>query len=256
VDLNGDLQIKTDLKELFIQKWEYYFPGASLPVCYFYTDASDIPASEKCEGCVYQQLNKVREGESICLNKQNIGCGGGRRYLGFAPQLGKKFRYFLSKGIPGEMEGERYKATPEIVDEIMKHTASFKAPSNQIVFKRWDKLGETDEPQVVIFFTSADVLSGLFTLVNYDESHPQAVFTPFGSGCATIIYYPFQEINAERPRAVLGSFDVSARPFLSPGELTLAIPWPKFIHMVENMDESFLITNSWKAVQARMQKST
>jgi len=46
----------------------------------------------------------------------------------------------------------------------------FTAPAPFVVFKRWDKLAESDRPDVVIFFARPDVLSGLFTLANYDEA--------------------------------------------------------------------------------------
>ena len=36
--------------------------------------------------------------------------------------------------------------------------------------------------------------------------------------------------------------------------LTFAIPWVKFVSMVDNMEESFLITKSWDAVHARIER--
>ncbi len=47
-------------------------------------------------------------------------------------------------------------------------------------------------------------------------------------------------------------FDSSARPFVAPDELTFAAPIKKFTAMVENMEESFLITNTWKNMQKRI----
>ncbi len=79
------------------------------------------------------------------------------------------------------------------------------------MFNRWDALDERDDRAVVIFFAPPNVLSGLFILANFDETDPQVVITPFGSGCSSIVYLPYQEIDAERPRAVLGMFDRSAR---------------------------------------------
>jgi hypothetical protein len=120
------------------------------------------------------------------------------------------------------------------------------------VFKRWDKLAESDDPAVVIFFAQPDVLSGLFALANFDESDSQPVIAPMGSGCSSIVHYPYRELQSSHPRAVLGMFDVSARPWVPPGELTLAIPWPKFLRMVSEMDESFLVTESWSKVMMRI----
>ena len=47
-------------------------------------------------------------------------------------------------------------------------------------------------------------------------------------------------------------FDVSARPYVSKDELTFAAPMTKFRWMVENMEESFLITPSWDRVRKRI----
>ena len=58
-------------------------------------------------------------------------------------------------GVVGQvMEGERYKKSPEIVDQYMKDRAPFEAPAAYIVFKRWDELCTDDEPAVVIFFAA------------------------------------------------------------------------------------------------------
>jgi hypothetical protein len=120
------------------------------------------------------------------------------------------------------------------------------------MYKRWDMLEESDEPEIVIFFAPPDVLSGLFTLSNFDETDPNSVIAPFGAGCGTIAQYPYLEGKRKHPRPVIGMFDVSARPFVSGSEISFAAPMSKFERMVENMDESFLITQSWKKVQKRI----
>ena len=92
------------------------------------------------------------------------------------------------------------------------------------------------------------------TLANFDELLPDAVFAPFGAGCASIVDYPYRELKFSEHRAVLGMFDVSARPCVPSEVLTFAGPWPKFVRMVDNMEESFLITKSWNKIRARMKK--
>jgi uncharacterized protein (DUF169 family) len=243
------------LKQQFLERWGKYTGRANLPITFYYTDqagqgGSAAPASPS--SCVICQLQTVRRGKSLCLSLETVRCSGGKRYLGFKSTLRPNFEYFLSCGIPGEMEGERYKQSPELVAEQMKHQPAFQAPGRYIVFKRWDKLDESDEPAVVIFFAPPDLLSGLFTLAGFDEAAPEAVIAPFGSGCASIVQYPYFEGLSPHPRAVLGLFDVSARPCVPAGVLTFAVPWPKFVRMVANMDESFLITASWAKVQARL----
>ncbi len=243
------------LKEDFQEKWKKYFNEADLPITFYYTDqVKDAEPAPKPTGhwCIMGDFTRIRKGTSLYFEAESIGCYGGRRYLGFGEELMPNFEYFLSFGIPGKLEGERYKKTPELVKEMMKKAPNMKAPARFIVFKRWDMIAEYDEPQVVIFFACPDVLSGLFTLANFDQVGPNAVFTPFAAGCGSIVQYPYLERNSDRPRAVLGMFDVSARPFVPENLLTFAVPMNRFITMVENMDESFLITPSWAKVNKRI----
>ena len=137
----------------------------------------------------------------------------------------------------------------------MKNMKRFKAPKQYIVFKRWDKIDVADNPDVVIFFAPPDILSGVFTLINFDEVEPDGVFAPFAAGCSTIVTHPYLEKSAQRPRAVLGMFDVSARPCVPDNTLTIAIPMNKFEKMIDNMEESFLTTQSWAKVRRRITKA-
>jgi len=248
------------IKEKFERLWKKYFNGSDLPVSFFYTGerppATEIPGPATDHRCLIGDLAKARRGKNVGFDTDAIGCPGGRRYLGFSTQLMPDFEYFLSYGKPGKLEGERYKKSPDLVREVMKRQPAFTAPGEFIVFKRWDKLIESDYPDVVIFFAAPDIISGLFTLVGFDEADPNAVFSPFGAGCSTIVQYPWLEKDADRPRAVLGMLDVSARPCVPPDRLTLSVPMKKFVRMVENMDESFLITPSWKKVRRRITVSS
>jgi len=243
------------MKDTFGLLWRKYFNKAELPISFYYTDEgghAEMVKPGSVSRCLIGALSEVRNGRSLGFDADSIGCFGGRRYAGFADKLRPNFEYFLSCGIPGQIEGERYKKSPELVKEVVKLAPAFKAPSRFIVFKRWDLLERTDEPQVVIFFAQPDVLAGLFTLANFDEAEPNGVFAPFGAGCSSIIQYPYLEGRAARPRAVIGMFDISARPHVPPDVLTFAVPMPKFLRMIKNAEESFLITDSWRKVQERI----
>jgi len=134
----------------------------------------------------------------------------------------------------------------------MKNQKDLHAEGRNIVFKRWDKLTESDQPEVVIFFAAPDVLSGLFTLANFDQTEPNGTFTPFGAGCGSIVYYPYMESKTEMQRAVIGLFDPSARPCVPKDVLTFAVPVKRFERMISLMEESFLITGTWKTVRKRI----
>ncbi len=249
--------MQIEFRDFFLKRWRKYFPGAEPPLVFFYTNDDTIaPRYPKPNvwRCVICDLARVRKGKSALFDLDVIGCGGGQRYFGFTQKLRPNFEYFLSCGLPGKVKGERYKKTPELVKKSMENQPPFAAPGKYIVFKRWDHLDESDKPLGAIFFAAADVLSGLFTLANFDESERSGVISPFGAGCSTIVYYPYIENQSDHPKAVLGMFDVSARPCVQGTDLTFAVPWKKFVRMVENMDESFLAGDSWKKVKSRIKR--
>ena len=246
------------LQQDFLDRWAKYFPGAELPVAYFYADEvseADARDSRDEEHCVVACFERVRRGHTFVFGAGSPGCKGWARYTGFSQASGPNFEYFLSYGIPGQLEGERYKQSPELVRRYVENNPPFKAPGRFIVFKRWDRLAPGDRPLAVIFFATADVLSGLFTLANYDRGDPHGVVAPMGSGCSSIVAYPWFEAQSQQPRCVLGMFDVSARPQLQPGQLTFTVPMARLEAMVANMDESFLITESWGKVRERIRRT-
>ena len=244
-------------KENFTDKWKKYFKNAEMPFVFYYSDDEKYAEYLRpVEGftCMIGQLGAVRKGKTLSFTQETFGCFGGTRYCGFPSEDNPNFKYFLSCGIPDKLEGERYKKTPGLVEEYVKRMPVPPAEGKYIVFKRWDKLDEADKPLAAIFFAPPDVLSGLFTLANFPSSDQQAVIAPFCSGCGSIISYPLTERECEEPRAVLGMFDVSARPFVKDGVLSFAVPLKKFAQMVEDMDESFLITGSWEKVSRRIER--
>ncbi|MEN6514747.1 MAG: hypothetical protein ABFC82_12480, partial [Methanoculleus sp.] len=109
----------TALRDAYIRLHERYFPGTELPIAFEIGGATvgaekvPTPKGWRCFVC---DLVKVRKGASLIFDEYSIGCRGGRFYLGYEAERFPDFRYFLSSGKPGVIEGERYKQTPEIVD--------------------------------------------------------------------------------------------------------------------------------------------
>lgn len=249
--------MKTEQRDTFIQLWKKYFGNAELPVAFYYSnEKDDVEIADKPKGhsCFICELAKVRNGKSLAFDDTNIGCAGGRRYVGFTDTIRPGFEYFLSHGNE-QMEGERYIRTPEMVKDLMKNQQHFNMSGKCIIFKRWDQLNAADEPEVVIFFASPDVLSGLFTLANFDQTDPNTTIAPFGSGCSSIVHHPMAESRSGNPRAIIGMFDPSARPCVPSDVITFAVPMKRFEKMISNMEESFLITDTWKTIRERISKS-
>lgn len=244
------------LRDRFIELWGRYFKNAELPLVYYYTrNTDDVDPAPKPRNinhsCLICDLKRVRNGRSMAFGNQNIGCAGGKRYAGFIENLPEDFDYFLSCGKKGT-EGERYKKDPETVRLMMEDYPSIRKHDKWLVFKPWDQLNEDDNPEVVVFFARPDVLSGLFMLANYDFVGNAGVISPFSSGCGSIILHPYLEKDKEKPRSVIGMFDPSARPCVRDDELTFATPFKRMEQLIEYMEESFLITDTWKKMHQRM----
>ena len=205
--------------------------------------------------CMIGYLQRARQnGETVYFDKEHFGCPGGAYYMGFMQSPRPNLEYFLSCGIPGKMEGERYVKTPELAREFITKRKPSLAPAAYCVFKPIENFQKEEKPQVVIFFASPDILSGLFTLTNYTLERVDGVYAPFGSGCSTLLSYPLKEASKEQPQAILGMFDVSARPMVERDILTLSMPYSVFLKLLENVSGSFLQTESWKKVLQRIQK--
>ena len=241
------------------EKYEKFYDRLGLsehPLGMFYSDAEPAHGIRPKGGgreCLIALLKRARHhGEVVYFDENHIGCPGGAYYMGFRAMSMPKIEYFLSCGIPGEMEGERYIKTPGGARKYFASTKPRKAPAKYGIFKSFDKLTLQEEPEVIIFFALPDVLSGLFTLTSYAAERTDAVRLPFSSGCGAIVTHPLKEAGNENPQAILGMFDISARPFVEPNVLTLAMPTKLFHMLLDSQEESFLITKSWEGVRRRI----
>jgi len=225
-----------------------------IPLGVYYSNVKPegITPKEGIQGCIigFLQYSRKRR-ETVYFDKDHFGCPGGAYYMGFREIPRPKIEYFLSCGIPGEMEGERYIKTPELAREYFQKMKPRPAPANFCIFKPIEKFNLNEKPEVVIFFVSPDILSGLFTITNYALEKTDAVLSPFGSGCSTILTYPLKYAQSE-PHAFLGMFDVSARPMVENDILTFSMSYSIFTKLLENVSGSFLETESWKKVLHRI----
>ena len=246
------------VRDRFTTLWEKYFPGAELPIALEFRDDPGTARIVPPPGgwrCLICQINKARAGTPLVFDAGSITCAGGLLYSGFSREFPREFRYFISSGKPGVVEGERYKQTPEIVDAWAESLPELPPHGTTLHVTRWDTLTGSDNPEVVVFFARPETLSGLFTLANFDRSDPNGVVCPMGAGCSAILLYPWLEQQKDEPRVVLGMFDPSARKCVPLDVLTMAFPMKRFERVVGLMEESFLITKDWETVGKRIRRS-
>ncbi|NOY85770.1 MAG: DUF169 domain-containing protein [Deltaproteobacteria bacterium] len=243
------------LKKGFLDRNEKYFPEADLPIAIFYSNDesySEFLRPKKGFACMISRLGETFGGRTIAFGAGTIGCGGGLRYSGFSTEPDPDLKFFLSCGFEGKGRGLRLKATPELVEESETDLPLPAAEGKYLVIKRIDHVSEQEDPEVIAWLCPPDILSALVHLAAFRSFDRHCVICPQSSGCGSIIRYPLMERGRTEPRAVVGMFDISARPYVEANRLSLAVPFRLFRRMVEDMDESFLITPAWKRIKRRL----
>jgi hypothetical protein len=242
-------------RDFFLKMWRKYFNNAELPLAYYYSNdpnGAEVVEPGTVNECLIAILIKARKGTPLAFTADSVGCGGGKKFMGFIDEVMPDFDCLMADGIPGKMEGLRYKKSAELARHGLENQRSFEAPGKYLVFKRWDLLDEKDEPKVAVFFAEPDVVTGLFEMAVFDRSNMDAVIAPYGSGCAQIVLQPYMQSLSKDPKACLGMFDPNARRYVGKCDLTFSVPVSRLLIMAGNMDESFMITDAWKRIQKRI----
>lgn len=92
----------------------------------------------------------------------------------------------------------------------------------------------------------------MYHIVFTRHNSPEAISTPFGSGCSATITQAVNENRRGGHRAFLGFFDPSARPYVESNVLSFTIPMSRFKEMCETMRICSLDTHAWGKIKARI----
>jgi len=206
--------------------------------------------------CVMGHVWRARRQKTAAyFDRERFGCLGGAFYLGFLkPQL-DFISYYVSTGIPGVMEGERYLASPEDVRCFFQTVDPRPAPARFCVFKGLSQFSAGETPEVVAIFARAEMMGGLHFLATFVTGDLEVVAAPFGADCSFVLTWPLHYLAQGKLKAVLGGWDPSARKYHRPDELSFAMPWELFQQMVTRWPESFLTTDTWTTVKKKIARS-
>lgn len=232
-------------------------------------------------GCVMFMLAAAAKGATAVFDRETYGCPGGGVGLGFGNTYHKFaggqecFKYFLSVGNDqweqGRQAAERVKPylRAAAYDEFTHGEGYLKSPekvqhwidglpirdndSAYVVFKPLSLVGEEEEPKAVIILGDPDQISALTVLANYDRDSNDNVIVPWAAGCQNTVLYALDEADKDRPRAILGMNDISARLVLKrrfkTDLISFTIPWKMYRAMVNNVAGSFLERPSWQELR-------
>jgi uncharacterized protein (DUF169 family) len=206
--------------------------------------------------CIIGNLWRARKkGVPAHFDQTRFGCLGGAFFLGYLkPQL-ERIIHYVSTGVPGILEGECYLESPEVTRQFYETIDPRPAPASFCVFKPLSQFTGDEEPEVVIFFARPESISGLNQLATFVTNDFEAVYSPFGAGCANIVTWPLKYVQWGLLKAVLGGWDPSDRRFLKPDEITFAVPLEMFRRMAARWPESFLTKQAWATVRKKIDLS-
>ena len=205
--------------------------------------------------CVMGKIWLARKKKSAAyFEASRFGCVGGSFYLGFhAPQL-EFIAHYISTGIPGHIEGERYLSSPEVALRFFNELPPRPAPARFCVFKPLSMFKENERPEIVTFFGRAEVMAGLCTLATFVTDDFEVVSSPFGAGCSHIVTWPLHYLGQGRMKAVLGGWDPSERKFLKTDEISFSIPYEMYLLFLERWEKSILLTQTWNGVKKKIER--
>jgi uncharacterized protein (DUF169 family) len=209
-------------------------------------------------GCVISLLTAAAKGRAAAVSQETCGCTGGLVGLGFGKEIYDTMpggiEHFLSTGRgPGHPEGEHYWKTPEFARSFVDSLPDLKIPGQFVIFRPLDEVDlQADPPELIVFYANPDQLSALVVLTNYGRPAGEHVMVRMASGCQSIGILPYAESRKDTPRAVLGMFDISARPSVDPNVLTFAVPFRMYQELEADVPGSFLEHESWAKVRARI----
>lgn len=255
------------------------------PVALLWSDKKPADAMQFTEGkwgCVMWLAVHAAKGKTAVADKKTFGCFGGGVGLGFGNQYKnfpggeESFCHFLSSGNAGRqggveisakiksfmtqesydnfLHGERYVQTPELVEKFIGNLPMAEIPAKYVVFRPLSDINPAlEKPQTIIFFVNPDQLSALTVLANYGRGDNENVIIPYAAGCQTIGIYPYRESRSDKPKAVVGLTDLSARVYVrkqlnDPHLMTFAAPFSLFEEMEHNVPGSFLERHTWQSL--------
>lgn len=229
-------------------------------------------------GCAMSLIASVAaKGRTVAFNRHTYGCWGAGVGLGFGNQYEAFpggtdcFARFLSEGnrhdpigrAIGEkmaagagarladhyLNGERYIQNSAQARRFVESLPLRDLGDRYVVAKPLERLEPSDNAISVTFFVEPDALSALVVLANYTRPEFENVAIPWAAACQVIGLFGYREAERERPRALVGMTDLSARKYvrsqLGPGVLSFTVPYALFLELEANVEGSFLQGDTW-----------
>jgi len=234
------------------------------PVAIWFTDerpAGAVQFEEGKRGCIAGMLIASSKGKAAVFDKKTYGCVGGGVGICFGDTFtkdGEPIECRLSTGdealkATGKTSkvslghGERYFASPEVVAEWRASFPYIETTKKYVVFKPLSMAKESNPPDIIFMFADPDQLSALVILSGFKRGDIINAVAPFVSACQTIAF-ACREIGKERPKGVIGFFDLSQRHRIPRDLLSYTVPYTMYKEIERNAEEGCLTEKMWEMI--------
>ncbi len=206
-------------------------------------------------GCVMGNIKRARRKQiPAYFSNEQFGCPGGAFWLGFIKPQTETIIHYVSTGIPGKINGEFYCDSPDQMRKIFSYVDPQPIEKKYCIFKPLSQFIDSEKPELVVFFTTPESLSGLHQLATFVTGDPEVVVSPWSAGCGSLLAWPRHYLSKGLNKAVLGGWDPSARKYFKKEELFFTVPFQMFKEMINRYEESFLTKDVWNAMVKRISK--
>jgi uncharacterized protein YceK len=177
--------------------------------------------------------------------------------LGYQNWIFDGIECFLSDGVVNGREGERFIKTAKQAKSFVEMYKPDNLNHKVTIFKPLSGFEQNEKPEIVIFFVNPDELSALVYLLHYNApERDDMIVTRFISGCGSIVTLPMKLKSEGKMQAVWGMHDISVRKRLPKDLMTITMPYDLLVEINSHINESFIITESWKAIKERNIQTT
>jgi hypothetical protein len=234
-------------------------------------------------GCAFSLIASVAsKGKIVAFSRHTYGCWGAGVGLGFGNQYEAFpggvdcFARFLSNGNESNpvgkaigdkmaagggarfasdyLKGERYIRDEAAGQRILEALPRRDIGDKYVVAKPLEQMTPDDDVKNVTFFVEPDALSALVVLANYVHPDVENVAVPWGAACQVIGLFGYRETERERPRALIGLTDLSARKYARPqlgrNVMSFTMPFAMFLELEANVPGSFFDRDTWRHLAA------
>lgn len=238
------------------------------------------PHSQTCIMPFYAQV--ATKGKTAVFDRDSYGCPGARAGLGFGNGYYDAFggagvdfmSAFFTKGTESSRDQVAYCAVIQHIPERQRekfihgerlHRDTEKAKrfmtadlpitdiaEKYVIFTPLSKVTPGEKPVVVVFLADPLQLTGLVTLAGAVCEGTDPVRVPPMAACQQIGAFVYDEAKKERPRAVLGYTDLSAREnvgnTIPENMFTFAVPYSLYLEMEEAANDGVFDGPIWKGL--------